>query len=117
MILYQVWGPDGLPISPDLYPTADIAARVAAQFVASYQRQGYYRDNRGQHLTLPELADYIRVEELDARMTPEKAYVTYIQENLERISANWQPVCYAEFLESEECMNLMDLCADEDEES
>ncbi len=36
-------------------------------------------------------------------LTDEGAYVQYIQENLERIGADWQPVCFAEFKGSEEC--------------
>lgn len=109
MNLYQIWGPDGIPIDSELYPTVEATVLAAAKFVARYQTQGYYRDSSMQKLTLPELAECLRVEELDARMTPEKAYITYIQDNLDQLKNEWPLMSYAEFLESEECQNLMDL--------
>jgi hypothetical protein len=109
MSLYQIWGPDGIPIDPELYPTVEATVLAAAKFIARYQAQGYYRDSRMQKLTLSELADCLSVEELDARMIPEKAYITYIQNNLYQLKTEWPLMSYAEFLESEECQNLMDL--------
>lgn len=113
---YQIWGPDGIPVYPQLFPTADQAVRQASMFVARYQRQGYYRDSNCQELSLMELAQRLRVEEYPALMTAEKAYVHYIEDNLDRMDEGWRPVGFPEFIESEECANYMDPDRQEDEE-
>lgn len=46
-------------------------------------------------------------------MTDHEAYVQYIQDNLERIGADWQPISFQEFLGSEERANILEL-PDED---
>jgi hypothetical protein len=35
------------------------------------------------------------------------AYARYIGETMERIAEGWVPVCYEEFIESEECENYL----------
>ena len=41
-------------------------------------------------------------------MTTTQAYTQYIQDNLERMSEGWIPVCFEEFTESEECEHYVD---------
>jgi hypothetical protein len=79
-------------------------AQDSASFITKYIHQGYYRDSNCREVPLYELPSLLRVEEIPIAMTPAEAYVKYIQDNMDRIGRDgWVPVCFGEFIESEEC--------------
>jgi hypothetical protein len=103
---YQINGPEGYPIHPEGYETLDEMVRAAAKFILRFVHQGCYIDTRMTRQTLDWAAENLSAETYS--VTAPEAYVRYIQENLERIGRDgWVPVCYEEFLGSEECNEIM----------
>ena len=107
-VTYTIWGPDQLPIHQEELRDLQDVIEVAASFPTRYIKPGYYLDAHHNRIPPEELYQHLRLEVAPAEtMSLTQAYVKYIQDNLERIGADWQPVCFDEFKESEECENYL----------
>lgn len=107
-VTYAIIGPDFLPIhQEELYDLQDVI-EMAASFPTRYIRPGYYLDAHHNRIPPEELYKYLRLEISPAQMSLTQAYTKYIQDNLDRIGADWQPVCIEEFKESEELESYRD---------
>ena len=105
--LYTVWSPDGIPIYPEPALGVNGVVEQIYNLLKQLSHQGYYTNVRQERLAFHELIEHLRIEEHDMVMSPSMAYTVYIQDNLERIGRDgWVPVCYEEFLESEEFGNM-----------
>jgi hypothetical protein len=105
---YQLLGPEGYADRPDPYDTPEELAQAAAKFLLRFVHQGYYTDTRMTRRPLDWVVERLSVEIVEEVMTAPEAYARYVSDNLDRIASDgWVPVCYNEFLDSEECAEML----------
>ena len=59
---YEALGPDGYPISPETYSTAEAAQAALSAWVRVYERQGYYSTSSGHRIPYQDILKSCRVE-------------------------------------------------------
>ena len=61
---YIVLSPDGIPISPDTYPTKKGAREALKKWMKRYEMQGYYSSNSGR-ISLADLESMCEIKRRD----------------------------------------------------
>lgn len=59
---YELWNAwDSIPCTPDVYQTVKEAADAKDVFMLRFEGQGFYRDGKGDHISLDLIRDYITI--------------------------------------------------------